>query len=96
MSLHLEGGGMRVMVKVRLHTLSRHTTNIGGGGFTIPVTRPLRACTMLYHGNSVAILGTMVNVGRALVELCYYPAKSNEGWYKLGKTVVCGATIVWA
>ena len=51
---------------------------------------------MLYHGNSVAILGTMVNVGRALVELCYYPGKSNEGWYKLGKTVVCDATIVWA
>ena len=51
---------------------------------------------MLYHGNSVVILGTMVNVGRALVELCYYPGKSNEGWYKLGKTVVCGATIVWA
>ena len=40
---------------------------------------------MLYHGNSVANLGTMVDVGRALVELCYYGGKSNEGWYKLGK-----------
>ena len=55
---------------------------------------------MLYHVNSVANLGTMVDVGRALVELCltvcYYGGKSNEGWYKLGKSVVCGATIVWA
>ena len=43
------------------------TTNTRGG-FIRSVTRPLRACTMLYHGKSVTVRGTMVNVGRALVE----------------------------
>ena len=39
-----------------------------GGGFTMPVTMPLPASTMLYHSTSVGVPDTMVNVGRAMVE----------------------------